>query len=492
MANDLLQDADLYKEEDIRRAKVQALKEAGANPYANRYECTATILEATKMQDGEKVATAGRVIFKRVMGKLAFIHIQNVEAKIQVSFGRNELDEEAYKFFKHNIDLGDYIGVTGEIYHTHTGELTIRTHSYKLLSKAIKPLPDKFHGIQDTDLRFRQRYLDLISNEKQREILLGRSKVIAFIRKYLQENGFVEVETPIIQSAVCGASAKPFLTKHNALDKECNLRIAPETYLKQVVAGGFDRVFEVAKCFRNEGMDTQHLQEFTQVEWYASYWSFEDNVKFFTKFIRELLIHIVGEPRVIKDGKTYIIPEIINRVDYTAILNEKLGVDILAFDDVDALKEAVISNGKFTSVDLKDLVSMGALIDFMYKRLVRPYIIEPTILYNYPASLVPLARRFDNSPKTLEMFQLIIDGVEMCKCYSELVDPIIQRETLEEQARNKLLGDDEAMDVDEDFILAMEHGMPPISGLGMGIDRLMMMIYDVESIRDVVFFPIMK
>ena len=492
MANELLNDTDLYKEEDIRRAKVKALKDAGINPYAQRYECTTDIAGATMLEDGEKVSTAGRVIFKRVMGKLAFIHIQNVKAKIQVSLGRNELNEEDFKFFKQNIDLGDYIGVTGEIYHTHTGELTIRTQSFKLLSKAIKPLPDKFHGIQDTDLRFRQRYLDLISNEKQREILLGRSKVIAFIRRYLQENGFIEVETPIIQGAVCGASAKPFLTKHNALDKECNLRIAPETYLKQVVAGGFDRVFEVAKCFRNEGMDSQHLQEFTQVEWYASYWSFEDNIKFFTKFIRELLIEIVGEPRVIKDGKKYIIPEEINRVDYTKTINDMLGFNVLDYDDASALKAEVIKRGLFTESELKDLVSLGAVIDYMYKRKIRPSIVEPTILFNYPASLVPLARPFDDSPKSLEMFQLLIDGVEMCKCYSELVDPLIQRSTLEEQARNKALGDDEAMDVDEDFILAMEHGMPPISGLGMGIDRLMMMIYDVESIRDVVFFPIMR
>lgn len=492
MANDLLNDTDFYKEEDIRRAKVKALKESGINPYARKYERTTDILGATKLSDGNQVATAGRVIFKRVMGKLAFIQIYDVKAKIQVSLGRNELNEEEYAFFKHNVDIGDFIGVTGEIYHTHTGEITIRTSSYKLLSKAIKPLPDKFHGIQDTDLRFRQRYLDLISNEKEREILLGRSKVIAFIREYLQDNGFVEVETPIIQSAVCGASAKPFLTHHNALDKDCNLRIAPETYLKQVVAGGFDRVFEVAKCFRNEGMDSQHLQEFTQVEWYASYWSFEDNIKFFTKFIRALLTEVVGEPRVIKNGKKYTIPEEINRVDYTKTINDMLGFNVLDYDDASALKAEVVKRGLFAEGELKDAVSLGSVIDYMYKRKIRPYITEPTILFNYPASLVPLARPYDDSPKSLEMFQLLIDGVEMCKAYSELVDPIIQRDTLEEQARNKALGDDEAMDVDEDFILAMEHGMPPVSGLGMGIDRLMMMIYDVESIRDVVFFPIMK
>ncbi|MBQ8748852.1 MAG: lysine--tRNA ligase [Clostridia bacterium] len=492
MANEFIENKELYKEEDIRREKVRSLKANGINPYAEKWNVTADIQKVRKMEIGQTVSTAGRIIFKRVMGKLAFIHIQDVFDKIQVSIGRNEISEEDFAFFKNNIDNGDFIGVEGELYNTHTGELTIRTIKFKLLSKAIKPLPDKFHGLNDTDLRYRQRYLDLVANEKSRQVLLGRSKMIAFIRKYLQENDFIEVETPIIQGAVCGASAKPFMTKHNALDKDCNLRIAPETYLKQVVAGGFNRVFEVAKCFRNEGMDSQHLQEFTQVEWYASYWNFEDNIKFFTKFFREILIHLTGKAEINKDGKTFVIGEEFERMDYTKAVNDCLGFNVLDYETAEELKAKVKELKMFPENEINQCISLGAVIDYIYKRKIRPNLIEPVILYNYPASLVPLARRSDDNPKTIEMFQLLIDGVEMCKCYSELVDPIIQRETLEQQASDKAKGDEEAMDVDEDFLLAMEHGMPPISGLGMGLDRLLMMIYDVDSIRDVVLFPIMK
>lgn len=492
MANEFIENKELYKEEDIRREKVRALKASGINPYAEKWDCTYDIQKVRELSEGAKVSTAGRIIFKRVMGKLAFIHIQDVFAKIQVSIGRNEISEEDFAFFKNNVDTGDFIGVEGELYMTHTGELTIRTHKFKLLSKAIKPLPDKFHGLNDTDLRYRQRYLDLISNEKTRQVLLGRSKMIAFIRKYLQDNDFIEVETPILQGAVCGASAKPFMTRHNALDKECNLRIAPETYLKQVVAGGFNRVFEVAKCFRNEGMDSQHLQEFTQVEWYASYWNFEDNIKFFTKFFREILIYLTGKAEIHKDGKIFEIKEQFERMDYTKAVNDCLGFNVLDYDTADDLKAKVKTLKMFPEKELDQCISLGGVIDYIYKRKIRPNLIEPVILYNYPASLVPLARRNDANPKTIEMFQLLIDGVEMCKCYSELVDPVIQRETLEQQAKDKARGDEEAMDVDEDFLLAMEHGMPPISGLGMGLDRLLMMIYDVDSIRDVVLFPIMK
>lgn len=492
MANEFIENKELYKEVDIRREKVRALKANGINPYAEKWDCSADIQKTRELGEGAIVSTAGRVMFKRVMGKFAFINIQDVFARIQVSFSRDEISEEDYAFFKNNIDTGDFIGVEGEMYLTKTGELTIRTRKFKLLSKAINPLPDKFHGLNDTDLRYRQRYLDLIANEKTREVLLGRSKMIAFIRKYLQENDFIEVETPILQGAVCGASAKPFMTRHNALDKECNLRIAPETYLKQVVAGGFNRVFEVAKCFRNEGMDSQHLQEFTQVEWYASYWNFEDNIKFFTKFFREILIHLTGKPEIHKDGKTFVIKEEFERMDYTKAVNDCLGFNVLDYETAEELKAKVKTLKMFPESEINQCISLGAVIDYIYKRKIRPNLIEPVILYNYPASLVPLARRSDENPKTIEMFQLLIDGVEMCKCYSELVDPVIQRQTLEQQASDKAKGDEEAMDVDEDFILAMEHGMPPISGLGMGLDRLLMMIYDVDSIRDVVLFPIMK
>lgn len=483
---------DLFREEDIRKEKIRAMKEQGLHPYADRFQVTHSLTEALKLEVGSKVKVAGRVVLKRVMGKFSFIKISNVFDRLQVSFSRNELDEEAYTFFKKQLDIGDFVGVEGELYLTQTGELTVRTEKFELLSKAQKPLPEKFHGLIDTEAKYRQRYLDLISNEDARKVFVGRSKLVAFIRDFLQRNDFLEVETPIIQSAVCGANAKPFLTHHNALDKDCNLRIAPETYLKQVVCGGFPRVFEVAKCFRNEGMDPSHLQEFTQVEWYASFWNFEDNIEFVTKFFREMTTTLLGKPEITINGQTYDLSKEFNRVDYTKALSEKLGFDILAYDDVEELKEKVIATKIFDKKDIEILKTTGGVIDYAYKRLVRPTIIEPTFLYNYPACIAPLARPSDENPKVLEMFQFLINGEEICKAYSELVDPALQRRNLEEQAKAKAGGDDEAMDIDEGFLLAMEHGMPPMSGLGMGIDRLLVMLYGTDSIRDVVLFPIMK
>lgn len=483
---------NLTKEVDIRQNKIKLLKENGINPFAPKFDQTHSISQVREMQVGESVKVAGRMIFRRTFGKFMFVQISDVFNKLQLSLSVNEIPLEDYKFFNTYVDLGDYIGVEGEIYETKTGELTVKVNKYNLLSKAKLPLPEKFHGLTDIDAKYRQRYLDLITNEESRKVLLGRSRLVAFIRDYLQKNDFIEVETPILQGAVCGASAKPFLTKHNALDKMCNLRIAPEICLKEVVCGGFPRVFEVAKCFRNEGMDASHLQEFTQVEWYASYWDFEDNIKFFSKFLRELVTYMLGKPEITIGDQVFNIEGEFKRVDYTKTINELLGFDVLSFDDLDKLKAKVVSLGEFDEEEIMDCKSIGAVIDLIYKRKIRVNIIEPTILFNYPASLVPLARRSDSNPKTIEMFQFLINGEELCKAYSELVDPDIQRATLEDQAKAKAMGDEEAMDIDEDFLLAMEHGMPPMSGLGMGIDRLLVMLYNQQSIRDVVLFPIMK
>jgi len=484
---------NLYKEVDIRANKIKELKEMGINPYAEKFDETHTISKARELNEGEKLSVAGRITFRRTFGKFMFIQISDIFDKIQVSLSINEIPEDKYKFFKDYVDIGDYVGINGEIYITQTGEKTVRTFEYKLLSKAVNPLPEKYHGLTDIEARYRQRYLDLVSNAESRKVLLGRSKLVSFIRKYLEEHDFLEVETPILQGAVCGASAKPFLTHHNALDKECNLRIAPEVYLKQVVAGGFPRVFEVAKCFRNEGMDASHLQEFTQVEWYASYWNFEDNIKFFSGFIRSIVEYMLGGQTINVNGQDFDISKDFARVDYAKTINEVLGFDVLPLqEDLEELKDKVIATGMFDADEIEYLKSAGAVIDYVYKRKVRPEIVNPTILFNYPACLVPLARRSDKDQRIIEMFQFLINGEELCKAYSELVDPVIQRETLEEQAKAKANGDDEAMDVDEDFLLAMEHGMPPMSGLGMGIDRLLVMLYNQPSIRDVVLFPIMK
>ena len=390
------------------------------------------------------------------------------------------------------IDVGDFIGVKGEMFTTQTGEKTLRADDFTFLGKALRPLPEKFHGLTDIEDKYRERYVDLISNEESRKIFLGRSKLYSYIHKFLGENGFLQVETPILQTAVCGAAARPFYTHHNSLDMECNLRIAPETYLKQCIAGGYHRVYEIAKCFRNEGMDPQHLQEFTQVEWYASYWNFEDNLKFYQKFIRGLLKELVGSTVITYQGQTLDFGKEFARVNYVERLREILGFDFLAETDPNELKKKIVAKGIFSMADLEDYHSLSQIIDFTYKKTIRAGIVEPTVIYNYPAVLIPLARRNDNDKRIIDVFQVVAGGAELCKAYSELVDPFTQRKAFEDQMVAREQGDDETMEIDEGFMGAMEQGMPPISGLGSGLERLLMIIYDVPSIRDVVLFPLMK
>lgn len=483
---------ELSNEFDIRKQKLEEIENTNEVVYKEKFERTHKIYEAKNLEDGSKVKLAGRIIFRRIMGKFGFCKIQDIEGSIQISVSINELGEEKYTFYKKMIDIADFIGVEGEIYHTQTGELTVRALTITLLSKSLRPLPEKFHGLTDIEAKYRQRYLDLITNDKAREVFLGRTKLLKFVRNYLENNGFMEVETPILQTAVCGASAKPFYTKHNALDKICNLRIAPETYLKQLIAGGFDKVFEVAKDFRNEGMDTQHLQEFTMIEWYASYWNFEDNVNFFTKFIQAILMELKGTTKITVQGEELDFGGEWKRVNYTEEMTKILGFDFVDIQSRDELVQKVIETKLFTEKDFDGIKTVGGVIDFIYKRKIRFDIKQPTVLYNYPACLIPLARRSDKNKNIIEAFQVLVMGAELCKAYSELVNPITQRQTLEEQAKAKLAGDDEAMEIDEDFLLAMEHGMPPISGLGVGIDRLMTILYDQPSVRDVVLFPLMK
>ena len=483
---------ELTEQEIVRRKKVEEISKY-CNPYPEKYEVSHTLKEASFLEDETKdVSVAGRIVFLRKMGKLSFLRLRDIEGELQVSIKIDLVGEEKYQFFKEYYDIGDFIGVKGEMFTTHTGEKTLRADTFEFLGKALKPLPEKFHGLTDTELKYRQRYVDLISNEESRKVFLGRSKLYSFIHRFMAENGFLEVETPILQTAVCGAAARPFYTHHNALDMDCNLRIAPETYLKQCVAGGFNKVYEVAKCFRNEGMDTEHLQEFTQVEWYASYWNFEDNIKFYQKFIRGLLTELTGSTSIEYNGNIIDFGSDWKRINYVDEMRNVLGFDFLDIDDPKILKDKVVQEGLFTYEELEDTKSLSQIIDFIYKRKIRTDVLEPTIIYNYPAVLIPLARRNDNDKRIIDVFQVVACGTELCKAYSELVNPVTQREAFEEQLRAKEQGDDETMELDENFLSAMEQGMPPISGLGFGIDRLMMIIFNQPSIRDVVLFPQMK
>jgi len=480
------------EQEQVRRDKLEEIRNY-CNPYPERYEVTHKIKDARLLEDGTTdVAIAGRIVFMRKMGKLSFVRIRDIEGDMQLEIKIDMVGEDKYAFFKKLIDTGDFIGAKGEIFTTQTGEKTLRVHSFEFLGKALRPLPEKFHGLTDMEMKYRQRYVDLIMNEETRKVFLGRSKLYAYIHKFLGENGFLEVETPILQNAVCGASAKPFYTHHNALDMDCNLRIAPETYLKQCVAGGFNRVYEMAKCFRNEGMDTEHLQEFTQVEWYASYWNFEDNIKFYQSFIRGLLTELTGSTKIEYQDNVIDFGAEWKRINYVEEMRKVLGFDFLDIEEPSILKDKVVEAGLFTYEDLDEVKSLSQTIDFIYKRKIRTDVLEPTIIYNYPAVLIPLARRNDMDKRIIDVFQVVACGTELCKAYSELVNPITQREAFEEQLKAKAQGDDETMELDESFLSAMEQGMPPISGLGFGIDRLMMIIFNQPSIRDVVLFPQMK
>ncbi|MBR2998001.1 MAG: lysine--tRNA ligase [Bacilli bacterium] len=483
---------ELSEQEVIRRNKLDEIRKT-CNPYPAKYERTHTLKEAKNIEDGTKdVKLAGRVGFARKMGKLSFVKIKDLEANFQLEFREDVIGEERYDFFKRLIDSGDFIGAKGEIFTTQTGEKTLRVEEFDFLGKALRPLPEKFHGLQDTELKYRERYVDLITNEESRKVFYGRSKFYLFLRNYLDKHGFLEVETPIIQTSVSGATAKPFFTHYNALDLDCNLRIAPECYLKELIAGGYDRVYEVAKCFRNEGMDPQHNPEFTQVEWYASYWDFEDNIVFFEDFLKEAFTYLTGSAIITYQGNELDFSKPFERINYVEKMREILGFDFLNETNIDEYKSKVVEKGFFTEKDMAEYKSISQLTDFLYKKLLRANIVGPVVMYNYPASLKPLARRNDDDSNIVDCFQVVVCGAEVCNAYSELVDPAIQRSTFEDQLKAKEAGDDETMDLDEDYLLAMEQGMPPISGLGCGIDRLMMLAFDQASVRDVILFPTMK
>lgn len=483
---------ELSEQEIVRRDKLKEI-EGFCNPYPAKYERTHTLLEASTLEDGTKgVRLAGRIGFARKMGKLSFVKIRDIEAAFQLEFKIDLLGEENYSFFKRLIDTGDFIGAEGEIFTTQTGEKTLRVEKFEFLGKSLRPLPEKFHGLTDIEAKYRERYVDLMMNEDSRKVFLGRSKFYFFIRQYLNERGFLEVETPIVQTSVSGATAKPFYTHYNALDIDCNLRIAPECYLKECIVGGFDKVYEFAKCFRNEGMDPQHNPEFTQIEWYAAYWDFEDNIKFFHDLMKASMEFLTGSSVVEYKGQTLDFGAEWERINYIEKMNEILGFEFLDETDVNEYKNKVVSKGLFSLKDMEEYKSIPQLTDFLYKKLLRANIVGPVVMYNYPASLKPLARRNDEDSRAVDCFQIVVMGAEMCNAYSELVNPATQRQTFEDQLAQKEAGDDETMDLDEDYLLAMEQGMPPISGLGFGIDRLMMIAYNLETLRDAILFPTMK
>ena len=464
------------------------------NPYPDRFETNYEICDARELEDGVTgVRVAGRIVLMRKMGKMSFLTIGDIKGRIQVSVKLDMVGEETYKDFKANYDLGDFIGVEGEMFTTHTGEKTVRASSITFLGKALKPLPEKFHGVEDVEMIYRERYLDLIMNNDAKEKFLLRSKFIREIRNFLDEAGYIEIETPILNNKASGATAKPFTTHHNALDIDLYLRIAPETYLKRAVVGGFTKVFEIARCFRNEGIDATHLQDFTMMEGYAAFYDYKDNMK----FLREMLQTVIE-----KTFGTLTVPIGDKEVDLSGEWEEISFRDlILKYSDIDIdkydTKEKLLKKIEEDKIDidsetpLEDL-GYGNLVDQLYKKVARPNVVKPTYLTKHPISLSPLARANDDNKELTDRFQLIINGAEIINGYSELVDPKEQEDRLIEQAKLKADGDEEAMPMDHDYISAMECGMPPISGWGIGIDRLIQLLTNSDNIKDVVMFPLMR
>ena len=481
------------EQELVRREKLEKIKEY-CNPYPEKYEVTNSIKEARELVDGtQDVKIAGRIIFMRKMGKLSFLRIRDIEASIQVSMQLDLVGEEAYKFMKASIDVGDFIGVKGEIVTTQTGEKTLRTHEFEFLGKALKPLPEKFHGLSDQELKYRNRYVDLIMNEDARERFLLRSKLIWEIRSFLNHHGYVEIETPILNNKASGAMAKPFKTHHNALDIDLYLRIAPETYLKRAIVGGFTKVFEFARCFRNEGMDTTHLQDFTMLEGYGAYLNYQDNMKFLQEMIQTVVKNLFGKLELTIDGVTVDISGDWESISMRDLILKYTPIDIYEYDNKEKLLEKIKQEKiEIDSETPLENLGYGNLVDQLYKKVARPHVVKPCFLTKHPISLSPLARANDDNPNLTDRFQLIINGAEIINAYSELVDPIEQEKRLEEQAKLKNNGDEEAMMMDRDYIGAMEYGMPPISGWGIGIDRLVQILTDAENIKDCVLFPLMK
>jgi len=472
---------------ELRRQKLIKLKEENSTAYAEGFDKSVELNLANYLDDGEKVSVCGRIINYRDFGKFAFLRLYDINGNLQLSISKEELGDE-YNKIKKTIDIGDFIGVSGSLYTTKTGQKTVRCDSVKLLSKSLRPLPEKFHGLSDPETIMKQRYLDIIMNSDSRETFKKRIEIVKIIREHLQKNGFVELETPILQNIACGANARPFVTHHNTLNEDFYLRIAPELYLKKAVAAGFDKVFEIGKNFRNEGMDSSHLQEFTMIEWYAAYWDYRKNMQFATELLQKLVGEIKGDLKFDYQGIDLDFSNI-NKVSYVDEVSSFLNKNILDFENLDEIKSLLKANNLFSDKELSCVNSMASIVDLIFKRKIRPYIIQPTIMYDYPSYMVPLAKPNERDPRILDMFQILVNSWELAKCYSELVDPIKQRQEFEKQMLDKMNGDDEAMELDESFLLAMEHGMPPMSGLGMGIDRLVSILTNNPSLRDVVLFP---
>jgi len=483
----------LQSEEDARAEKLARLREYGIAPYPERFDKRQSLAEALELTEGQQVKTAGRLLSWRDMGKLTFGHLQDQSGRMQVVCKEDKLNN--YRQLLDIIDLGDFIGVEGEIFTTKKGEKSIMVSHWTFLGKALRPLPEKWHGLADQETKYRQRYLDLISSRETMERFMLRSKFIQALRTFYWQEGFLEVETPTLLHTATGAAARPYATHNHALDIDLVLRISHELPLKELIAGGFEKVFEIGKAFRNEGHDPSHLPEHSHLEHYCAYWNFEDNIAFTERMFNYLFDTLKLSKTVTVKDKLGIAQAVDfstpwQRLDYIELLKKDSGIDILELASADELRDELKAKG--IKIDGSNQMSLTTLTDHIYKKLSRPKLVQPTILCHFPKYMQPLARTNDADNRTVDQFQLVINGWEVVKAYSELVDPVDQRQRFVEQKKALLAGDEEAMDVDEDFLVAMEHGMPPISGWGMGIDRLLTLLTGQDNLRDVILFPLMR
>jgi lysyl-tRNA synthetase class 2 len=482
----------------IRLEKLSKLREAGIEPYPTRYSFTHTPTQVKDQfggksaEDLEKnsisVSVCGRIMSMRIMGKASFTHISDGDTQLQIHLRRDSIGEQAYETFRKGCDLGDFIGVEGDLFITHTGELTVSARTLTFLGKTMRPLPEKWHGLSDVETRYRQRYLDLLANPKSREVFKVRARVTALLRKHLRERGFLEVETPMLQPLYGGAMARPFVTHHNTLGIDLYMRIAPELYLKRLLVGGLERVFEINRNFRNEGISTQHNPEFTMLEYYEAYADYRVVMAEYEKMIESIVTAVKGEPRCVYGEHEIDWSTPWRRASLYDLAKEYSGATDSDLADEASLKAFFRKKG----LDLPKPAIKGKMIYELFDRLAQNKLIQPTFVIDFPKAVSPLSKGSPDDPEIAERFEMFVGGLELANGFSEVNDPADQRGRFEDQLTQHAGGDDEAHQMDEDYILALEHGLPPAGGIGVGIDRLVMLLTDSPSIRDVILFPLLR
>jgi lysine--tRNA ligase len=493
-----VEEVRLTDQQEVRIAKMNALREQGIDPFGKAFKRTSNT-QLIKDEYGEKsaeeleslhaeVSIAGRIMQKRRMGKLGFIHLLDREGKIQVVINKRIIGDEIYELFKSS-DLGDIIGIKGIVIKTQTGELSVEAHEYTHLSKALRPLPDKFHGLQDKEERYRRRYVDLIMNDESRKIAILRPRIVSAIRRYMDSQGYLEVETPILQPILGGANARPFITHHNALDKDFYLRIATELPLKRLIVGGLEKVYEIGRIFRNEGMDLKHNPEFTTMEAYCAYTDLEGMMELNEGLFEHVALEVCGTTDFKFMGQDISLKAPFKRWNMVDAVKEVTGVD---FWQPMSVEEAYkLAQEHHITVEPHQM-TVGHIISLFFEEFCEDKIVQPTFVYGHPIEISPLAKKNPEDPRFTDRFELLVNGIEMDNAFTELNDPIDQRERFEAQLKAKELGDDEANEMDTDYVEALEYGLPPTGGIGFGIDRFVMLLTGTDSIRDVLLFPTMK